>query len=255
MDAVFAQIGSWLVAVALAGMMLLGWAFGWWIGHRNPADPDEKSVGRFVDGSTALLGLLLGFTFAMALGKHDQRRLLIISDSNSIADFFTCASLLKDPPRAPLQDAIRQYVDIRVNLFRVRTDRATIDKAIADMEKLQQRMTSLTGEAVDSGTPIAMPLVNTLNNLTSSHSSLLAAMRDRLPFAVLVLLFVAAIVSTILVGRHHGARHKPHVAGTICYVLLVSLSVCVILDLNQPARGFVTLSYEPLDRLAASIKK
>jgi hypothetical protein len=254
-DSSFAQIDSWIVAIVLAVAMLGGWALGWWIGRRNPADPDEKSSGRFVDGSMALFGLLLGFTFAMALGKHDQRRLMIIADSNSIGDFYTCASLLKDPKRTPLQEAIREYVTIRVHAIRGHQDRATTDKAILDSEKLHQRMTNLVADAVNADTPVAIPLVNTLNGLTSSHASVLAAVHDRLPLAVLLLLFAAAVISTILVGRHHGARQKLHIAGTVCYVLLTALAVCVILDLNRPFKGLITVSYEPLDRLAASIAK
>ena len=255
MDSSFAQIDSWMVAMVLAAAMLGGWALGWWIGRRHPADPDEKSSSRFVDGSMALFGLLLGFTFAMALSKHDQRRIMIIADSNSIGDFYTCASLLKDPQRTPLQDTIREYVDIRVNFVRGHQDRATIEKAILDSEKLHQRMTNLVAEAVNAGTPVTLALVNTLNNLTSNHASVLAAMHDRLPLAVLLLLFSAAVISTILVGRHHGETQKLHIAGSICYVLLTALAVYLILDLNRPFRGLITVSNEPLERLAASIAK
>ena len=114
-------------------------------------------------------------------------------------------------------------------------------------------MTSIVGHAIDAGTPIAPPLVNTLNNLTSNHASLVAAMRDRLPLEVLFLLFAGAIISTVLVGRHHGEQHKIRLAGTICYVLLVSLAVCVILDLNQPFQGLMRISIHPLERLAANM--
>jgi hypothetical protein len=252
MDLTFAEIDSWLVAMVLAAVMLGGWAFGWWIGQRNPADPDEKSAGRFVDGSLALFGLLLGFTFAMALGKHDQRRLMVVDDSNAVGDFYTCATLLPDPQRTQLQDVIREYLNTRLNFLRGNQDRATTEKVIVESH---QRMTSLVAEAVNAGTPVTVPLVNTLNNLTSSHASMVAAVRDRLSFEVLLLLFVASVISTVLVGRHHGARNKLPIAGTICYVLLVCLAVCVILDLNRPFKGLISVNYEPLEHLAASIAK
>ena len=253
MDASFAQIDAWIVAVVMATFMIGGWAFGWWIGGKNPADANGNSSARFVDGSMALLGLLLGFTFAMALGKHEQRRLLIVADSNTIGDFYTCASLLRDPQKAQLQQCIREYLDIRLGLLREKPNPVAARKVIADCETLHQRMTDLVAQAVDAGTPVTVPLINTLNNLTSSHASLLAAMRDRLPLAVLFLLFVAAVISTVLVGRHHGAQQKPHITGTICYVLLTSLAICVILDLNQPFDGGIKVSSEPLERLATSI--
>ena len=54
----------------------------------------------------ALLGLLLAFTFAMALNWHDSRHGAVVADSNAIADFYTCATLLTEPIRPKLQAVI-----------------------------------------------------------------------------------------------------------------------------------------------------
>jgi hypothetical protein len=255
MDPVFEQFDSWLVALVLAIAMFGGWAVGWWLGGKNSPDDEDKSAAKFVDSTLAILGLLLGFTFAVALEKHERRRELIIVDSNSIADFYTCATLLKEPLRSNLQDVVRKYVDIRVNLARTNPEPAEVEKALKDSLDLQNQMTSLTRDAIDAGTPIAIPLTEALNGLTSSHSSLLAAMRDRLPWQVVLLLTVAAVTSTVLVGKHHEVRKRYQLAGTFCYVLLVCLAVFMILDLNNPRRGIVQVSVEPLERLAASIAK
>jgi len=56
----------------------------------------KAAVSKFLDASLAVLGLLLAFTFSTALVKHDQRRLMVVADSNAIGDFYTCASLLKE---------------------------------------------------------------------------------------------------------------------------------------------------------------
>src|SRR5262245_25912802 len=105
-----AQIDAWLFALALAAAMFAAWRLGWWAGPRTMPDPSDSSTARFVDASLAMLGLLLGFSFAMALSRHDQRRAMVIQDSNSIGDFYTCATLLKEPVRSRLQAVIREYV-------------------------------------------------------------------------------------------------------------------------------------------------
>jgi hypothetical protein len=255
MDPVFEQFDSWIVALVLAVAMFGGWAIGWWLGGKTSPDAEDKSAAKFVDSTLAILGLLLGFTFAIALDKHEKRRELIIVDSNSIADFYTCATLLKEPIRGNLQDIARKYVDIRLNVARTNPDPATVEKAIKDSQDLQNQMTSLTRDAIDAGTPIAIPLTESLNGLTSSHASLLAAMRDRLPWQVILLLTVAAVISTILVGKYHEVRKRYQLGGTLCYVTLVCMAVFMILDLNNPNRGIVQVSVEPLERLAASIAK
>jgi hypothetical protein len=60
----------------------------------------------------------------------------------------------------------------------------------------------------------------------------LAAAKDRLPTAVVWLLLVPAVLSSMLVGRDQGVSDKPDFAGTVCFIILVSLAVYVTLDLN-----------------------
>jgi len=91
--------------------------------------------------------------------------------------------------------------------------------------------------------------------LRSAHAARLAAVKDRLPPEILLLLCVSAIVSTILVGREQGIAGRAEVAGTLAFILLVTLTVSVTLDLNQPTRGFVTVSQEPMRELIATMPK
>ena len=46
--------------------------------------------------------MLLAFSFSMSLVKHEQRRQMVVTDSNAIGDFYTCVSLLKEPQREKL---------------------------------------------------------------------------------------------------------------------------------------------------------
>jgi hypothetical protein len=36
----------------------------------------------------------------MPLGKHDQRRMMVVADSTAFGYLYTCASLLKEPTSA-----------------------------------------------------------------------------------------------------------------------------------------------------------
>lgn len=98
-----------------------------------------------------------------------------------------------------------------------------------------------------------MSLTNTLNGVTSNHATRLAAVRDRLPASVVLLLLVSAVLSSMLVGREQGASDRADIAGTACFIVLASLAVYVILDLNQPERGLITVSQEPIQRLLSSM--
>jgi len=59
----------------------------------------------------------------------------------------------------------------------------------------------------------------------------------------------------LLVGREQGNDDDYDVAGTLCFIFLVSIAVYVTLDLNRPERGLIRVSQEPIERLLSSMPK
>ena len=116
-------------------------------------------------------------------------------------------------------------------------------------------MTELVAQALKDGTPISVPLTNTLNEVTSSQNSRLVAYRDRLLSSIVLLLYASAIIVMLLIGRQQGIDGSADIAGTLCFVLLVSTAVYVTLDLNRPERGPISVSQEPIERLVFSMTK
>ena len=255
MNFIVARMDAWSLAIALAVAMLVAWRIGTMMGVwlRHKADGREPS--KFDDASMALLGLLLAFTFGVSISKHDQRRLAVVADSNAIGDFYTCASLLKEPTRTKLRSLIAEYAALRLHLAQRRVSDSEFDNALTRFQQMQSEMTDLVGQALNDGTPIAVPLTSTLNEVTSNHATRLAAVRDRVPGSVVALLFVSSIITTMLIGREQGYSAASEIAGTLCFILLVSSAVYVTLDLNQPDRGFIMVSQEPFERLISSMPK
>ena len=248
------EVDGWIIACILGVALLAAWGAGWRWGVRLAAAKSEAVHGGN-EAILALLGLLLGFTFSISLNKHDQRRLMVVQDSNSIGDFYTCASLLDEPVRSKLQAVIRGYVKQWLELARGDLDAATLQAKLAEIQTTHGQMQTLVGEALRAGTPIATPLVNTLNEVTSSHAARLAAVRDRLPPSIVGLLVLASLLALALVGRQQGLAGKRDLVATVGFVVLVSLVVWVTLDLNQPYRGAITVSQEPLQRLLGEMGK
>lgn len=255
MDQVIAQMNAWNVSVALAMSMLVAWKVGIRMGKRLRREGAGKEPSKFDDASLALLGLLLAFTFGVSITKHDQRRIAVVADANAIGDFYTCATLLKEPMRSKLQGLIKQYAEIRLNFARTAPKDSNLEPALVQFQQMHSQMTDLVGQALNDGTPIAVSLTNTLNEVTSNHATRLAAVRDRLPISIVALLLLSSIVTTLLIGREQGFSPSIEVAGTLCFILLVCAAIYVTLDLNQPERGFIMVSQEPIERLLSSMPK
>src|SRR5258708_32365821 len=124
MNDIATKYDAWTLASTLALGMTIAWFCGRWFGsrfgadHSEPSDSNPEFVSSKLGAYLALLSLLLGFTFSMSLTSHESRISMVLADSNSIGDFYTCASLLKDPVRTRLKAAVREYAQLHAKMAR-----------------------------------------------------------------------------------------------------------------------------------------
>jgi hypothetical protein len=77
MNDIATKYDAWTLASSLALGMMIAWFAGRWFGSRFGADPSEHSgfsrefVSSKLGAYLALFSLLLGFTFSMALSRHE----------------------------------------------------------------------------------------------------------------------------------------------------------------------------------------
>jgi hypothetical protein len=253
MQEILMRHSAWQLSLILAVLMLVAWRVGLRMGKALRGRDRKPRWSKFDDASLALLGLLLAFTFGMSFSHYDDRRLMVIRDSNAIGDFYTCASLLDDPVRSKLQALVREYTELRLHASRTVESQASLDRVIRLSQQMQEQMTALVAEALRQGTPIAVPLTNTLNQLISVQAERVGAVENRLPASIALLLAVSAIVATMLVGREQGFEDKTEVPGMLSFILIVALAVYVTLDLTQPRRGMITVSQAPIARMLSTM--
>ena len=90
------------------------------LGYRIGAYASQKIVTSHEGTSTiqaavfALLGLLLGFTFANGISHLDQRRQLIVQESNAIGTAYLLLDLLPANQQQEMRHLFRQYLDSRL---------------------------------------------------------------------------------------------------------------------------------------------
>jgi hypothetical protein len=253
MEEILVRQSAWQIALVLAVLMLVAWRVGLRMGNVLRDRNRRARWSKFDDASLALLGLLVAFTFGMSISRHDDRRLMVIRDSNAIGDFYTCASLLDDPVRSQLQTLIREYTELRLRAPRIVANQQDLERVIRQSQQMQDQMTVLVSQALRQGTSIAVPLTNTLNALISVQAERIGAAENRLPSSIALLLFVCAVVATMLVGREQGFENKTEIPATLSFIMMVTLAVYVTLDLNQPQRGMVTVSQAPIARVLSTM--
>jgi hypothetical protein len=106
----------WMVLVILVVVLLPLSEFGWRVGlTRSRAKPEKTKDGGSVP--TAVL-TLLGFSFAMAVSRHETRRELVAQEANSIITTARRARLLPEPQAGNVGRLLREYVALRIEAHR-----------------------------------------------------------------------------------------------------------------------------------------
>jgi hypothetical protein len=70
----------------------------------------------------------------------------------------------------------------------------------------------------------------------------------------LQVLLLYALLAMVLLGYIFGANRRPHRIATTMLLLLLSMAIIVILDIDRPRSGAIQVSQFPMEALKASIK-
>jgi hypothetical protein len=137
---------------------------------------EEKDGGTVRSAVLALLGLLLGFSFAIAGGRDPRRRALLVEEANSIGTTARRAELLPQPHAANIVQLLREYVPLRIEAHReaqFSEQLATLLKRITD---LQDRLwAEAVAAAAEQPSPITASFISSLNETTDLDGKRIAA--------------------------------------------------------------------------------
>jgi hypothetical protein len=87
------------------------------LGHRTQAEASEAIKAHANEIQTAMLavlGLLLAFTFTMAISHFDSRKQALVEETDAIDTAYLRSQLLPQPQRTAEGKLLRQYVDLRL---------------------------------------------------------------------------------------------------------------------------------------------
>ncbi len=259
MDEFFRSIfrNQWLVILVVGLWLLVLAEVGFRTGLRLFATHDEArkaQIGGVQGAVLGMLGLILGFTFAMAVGRYENRRDLVLQEANSIGTTYLRAALLPEAHKTAVEAKLRRYVDARLDFYNAGTDAAKIDAAEKVTAALQRELWEHTvAVAKEAPTPITATFINTLNETIDLDASRLTAMRARVPSAVWMLVLVVAGAGCYASGYGAGANGARSNFSNTLLPLLIAVIITLISDFDRPRQGMVGISQQPMLDVQASL--
>ena len=246
---------AWVAFSLPLVLMLLFAEIGFRFGLRVHHDARDKGTLGGIQGAIlGLLGLLLGFTFALAAGRYDLRRELVLKEANAIGTTYLRASLLPEPHVKPVEDLLRRYVDVRLDYYPKVMDPAWFAEGMAKSAAIQKELWRHATEASrEAPTPITATFVNALNDTIDTEAERVEAGRAKIPAAVWFLLLTVAGFGCLTSSYVSGEEGSRSTFSSVVLPVLISIVVVLIFDIANPHKGFIGISQQPMGDLQRSI--
>jgi len=236
-------------------LLRLSAAFGTFLLHkRQPLESDAREdLGVIVAASLTLLGLIIGFTFSMAVTRYDQRKNLEEEEANAIGTEYLRVNLLPQGDAAKLQQTLREYLRQRI-VFYQNHDESKSAQINAETARLQNELwATLENDARSNPTPVMALVVSGMNDVLNSQGYTQAAWWNRIPLAAWALMLAIAIACNTLVG-FTSRRVENKAPRYFVLPFIVAVSFFLIADIDSPSRGVIRVHAKNLTTLASSLQ-
>ncbi len=221
--------------------------------RQNMEDVEHEDFGVVVSATLTLLGLIIGFSFSMAVTRYDQRKSDEEAEANAIGTEYVRAGLLPKADASKVRDLLANYVNQRILFYTTRSERQ-LDQINTSTTRLQSDLWSaIETRAVAQPTPLVALAVSGMNDVLNSQGYTQAAWWNRIPIAAWALIVAIAICCNLLLGyasRLRDGRSKR----LFVLPLIVSVSFLLIADLDAPRGGIIRVSPQNLVSLSFQLR-
>ena len=244
-----------VLVLSFITMWLSAWFGRFFLKKQHKLDDEaRKDFDVILAATLTLLGLIIGFSFSMAIGRYDQRKNYEEAEANAIGTEYIRADLLPAVDAEKIRVLLRNYLDQRVLFYRTHYDRLLQQEINVRTAQLQTELWSaVQAPASAQPTPVVALAVSGMNDVLNSQGYSQAAFWNRIPTEAWSLMAAIAICCNVLVG--YGLRDATEKAKLLPILpLVVSIAFMLIADIDAPRHGIILVNPQNLISLAESLR-
>ena len=209
-------------------------------------------AGLVLGATLTILGLIIGFTFSMAISRYEQRKNYEEAEANAIGTEYVRADLLPAADAQKVRALLANYTNQRILFYRTRNEQL-LSRVNADTAQLQTELWATVAKVAGTQqTPIIALAVSGMNDVLNSQGYTQAAWWNRIPPSAWGLMFMIGICCNLLIGyciRRTGMEFIVFLVLT----LVVSISFFLIADIDSPRGGIIRVQPQNLVSLSQSL--
>ena len=150
---------------------------------------------------------------------------------------------------------LREYVKVRIDALQSGHSfadlNATVERSNAVQEALWKQVRAVA--EIDKAIVPTGLFIQSVNQMIDAQGVRLAALRNRIPSVVLVMLYVLAAAASGFVGYASAIDPRLTRLPVVIMGLLISLVLYLIIDLDRPNNGFITNNQQAMTDVAEQI--
>ena len=215
---------------------------------------EAREEFRVIQAATlTLLGLIISFTFSMALDRYEERKGFESAESSAIVTAYARAGLLPPADAARVRSLLGSYLDQRLAFYETRNLRtlAETNLATAKIEGLLWKAVTVpAGQNPNSITALA---VASINDVVRTRGDTHASWNNRVPFTAWMMMGSIAFFAMLLVGI---GIQRPQRFPQILVVLplIISIAFFLIADVESPRLGLISVVPDNLRELSGTLQ-
>ena len=230
-----------------------------WIGaaflrkRRQLDEGNREDFGVILAATLTLLGLIVGFSFSMAVSRYDQRKNLEEEEANAIGTEYLRAGLLPAADAAKVRALLKGYLEQRVAFYTIRDSQQNQQINVRTAQLHNELWSAVQAPAVAQPSPLTALAVAGMNDVLNSQGYTQAAWWNRIPVAAWALMAGIAICCNLLIG--YGTRDIK-TKGFLLPILplVVSIAFMLIADIDSPRGGFIRVNPQNLTNVSDSLR-
>ena len=248
------EMGSVIVALAV----LVSWA-GLFvfdrIVHVSIRSRHNNVAGFIIAIIGVVYAVLLAFIAVAAWESFDSASRVVQQEANLVGNLARDSEVLDAPARAQMRQALLDYLDIVIHQEWPAQQAGRVDtNAWKVVQRLHAAVTGIDAKTLGQSV-IEAEMLRTLNELYNARRTRLAAASDGIPDTIWWILVLGGTITVAFTFFFGMPSMRMHYAMTGVLAASMALVMVLIVALDWPFRGTVSVSAEPFRAVQANMEQ
>jgi hypothetical protein len=219
---------------------------------RQLEEGELTDLATVLTATLTLLGLIIAFSFSMAVTRYDQRKNDEAEEANAIGTENLRAALLPATQTEKVRELLKGYLHQRILFYNSRSQ--------SQLEQIEKDTVAIEGElwssvqsaATSQPNPVMALVTQGMNDVLNTRGYTQAAWWNHIPRAAWGLMIAIAIFCNLLIGY---SAHRKGIVLFLVLPLALSISFFLISDIDSPRGGVIRVRPQNLESLAQSLNR